>query len=407
MLRSTVLMRTTLALAGVAGLALPSLGGAAASAGTGRPAAAVTWSRVTPAGTKTIDDIGLARGGDGILHVLWTSDGTSNQAVNDTPISASGTVGKAVMITRFFLATDPDATVTPAGIAAIWNGVRTAQGNSPMGTFEAARPLSGGQWSAPVDEANPLGSIPFTSSSDTAATGSDGKPWVAFHGSNSLAVDHFGHPEVELGPTSKCCVVEPGLATDGQSGTTWVTYASLIPGHGGVFARQLLASGKPAGPAQLLPGSAMGGNAITPAQRVGTTGRGAGSSGVYVAYEHGVPVATALDVDRLGARTPTAVATFKGTEQLAGSALAAAPSGRLWVAWYDGRGTPPDLFVRLSNATATSWAAAQKVPLPPGTTTVWKVYLNAQATKLDVLALVTQNGNDKDAAYWHTQVPQP
>ena len=101
------------------------------------------------------------------------------------------------------------------------------------------------------------------------------------------------------------------------------------------------------------------------------------------------------------------VATFKGTEQLAGSTLTAAPSGRLWVAWFDGRGTPPALFVRLSSATATSWGAAQKVPLPPGTTTVWKVYLNAQATKLDVLALVTQHGNSKTTAYWDTQVPQP
>jgi len=35
------------------------------------------------------------------------------------------------------------------------------------------------------------------------------------------------------------------------------------------------------------------------------------------------------------------------------------------------------------------------------------VYLNAQATKLDVLALVTQHGNSKTTAYWDTQVPQP
>jgi hypothetical protein len=406
MLRSTVLMRTTFALAGIAGLALPSLGGAAASAGTGRPAAA-TWSRVTPAGTNTIDDIGLARGSDGVLHVLWTTDGTSNQAVMDTPVSASGTVGKAVMITRFFLATDPDVTVTPAGLAAIWNGIQTGKAKSPMGTFEATRPLSGGGWSGAALQAKPLRSIPFTSSSDTAATGSDGKPWVAFDGTDSLAVDHFGHPEVQLGPTTKCCVTEPGLAVDGQTGTTWVTYASLISGHGGVFARQLTASGSPAGPPELLPGSAAGGNAITPAQRVSTTGRGAGSGGVYAAYEHGYPSATGLDVDRLGARTPAVVATFKGTEQLAGSALTATPSGRLWVAWFDGRGSPPALFVRLSNATATSWSPAQKVALPPGTTTVWKVYVNAQAAALDVLALVTQHGDGKDTAYWHTQVAQP
>jgi hypothetical protein len=33
--------------------------------------------------------------------------------------------------------------------------------------------------------------------------------------------------------------------------------------------------------------------------------------------------------------------------------------------------------------------------------------LSAQATEVDVLALVTQHGNNSDAAYWDTQVPQP
>ena len=55
----------------------------------------------------------------------------------------------------------------------------------------------------------------------------------------------------------------------------------------------------------------------------------------------------------------------------------------------------------------TSYGAAEKIALPTGTTAVWKVYLSAQATKVDVLALVTQRGNNSDAAYWDTQVPQP
>ena len=409
MLRSNVRVRVIFTLVSVAGLALPALGSTAAFAGTAAPAAAaVTWSRVTPAGTNIIDDIGLARGTDGVLHVLWTTDAASNQAVMDTPISASGTVGTSVQVTKFFLATDPDAAVTPTGLTAVWNGIKTSAGNSPEGTFEATRPLSGGQWTVPTTHVPPLPATPFTSSSDTAATGSDGKPWVAFDGTDSLAVDHFGHPEVQLGPTNECCVIEPGLGTDGQTGTTWITYASLISGQQGVFARQLQASGQPAGPAKLLPGSGAGGGALQPAQRVGTTGRGSGSGGVYAVYEHGFPDATALDVDRLGSSTPTAVAHFTGTaERLGGSTLAATPSGRLWVAWFFGNGTPPALFVRLSNAGATSYGTAEKIALPAGTTAVWKVYLSAQATKVDVLALVTQHGNNSDAAYWDAQVPQP
>ncbi len=283
----------------------------------------------------------------------------------------------------------------------------TSETGGTHGTFEAVRPLSGGQWQV-ATRIPPLTTVPFTSSPDTAATGSDGKPWVAFDGTDSLAVDHFGHPEVELGPTNKCCVIEPGLGTDGQNGATWITYDSIITGQSGVFARPLLASGQPAGPAHLLPGSGAGGNALAPEQRVGTTGRGSGHGGVYAVYEHGYPFATALDVDRLGSSTPVKVATFPSTaEQLGGATLTATPSGRLWVTWFFGMGTPPALFVRLSNATATTYGTAQKIPLPPGTTTVWQAYISASASKLDVLALVTQNGDTSKAAYWHTQIPQP
>ena len=402
-----VRMRTTFALASVAGLALSLLGGAAASAGTTQPKApAVRWSRVTPAGTGIIDDIGLARGRGGILHVVWTTDRTPNQAIMDTPVAANGAVGGPTAIARFFLATDPDATVTRNGLTAIWNGIKTNTPASSQGTFQAVRPLAGGRWTVPAAHVAPLPAVPFTSSSDTATTGSDGKPWVAFNGTDSLAVDHFGHPEVELGPTSTCCVIEPGLATDGRTGTTWVTYASLIRGHQGVFARPLLATGRPAGPGQLLPGSVTGGSIIVPEQRVGTTGRGPGRGGVYAVYERGFPFARALEVDRLGSRTPTTVATLGGTgEQLGGSTLTATPGGRLVVAWFFGRGTPPALFVRISNATATAYGKVQRVPLPPGTTTVWKVYISAQATKIDVFALVTLRGNTKDTAYWHAQIP--
>ena len=117
----------------------------------------------------------------------------------------------------------------------------------------------------------------------------------------------------------------------------------------------------------------------------------------------------ALDVGRLGSRTPAAVATFRNAgEELAGSSLTAAPGGRLRVAWFFGDGTPPALFARQSNTAATKYGATQKIALPPGTTTtVWKVYLDAQATKLDLLALVTQHNKSKDTAYWHTQIPQP
>jgi hypothetical protein len=379
------------------------LGTAPASAGRAAPAAAVSWSRVTPVGTNIIDDVGLARGTDGILHVLWKTDASSNPQILDFPVSATGMVGSPATVARFFLASDPDATVTPTGIAALWNGASQETGGA-QGSFEATRPLSGGRW-AMTAHVPPAQNVVWSSLTVTATTGSDGKPWSAFAGTDSLAVVHFPHGMVQLGPTNKCCVDMPGLGTDGSTGSTWVTYASDISKQGGVFARKLLASGLPAAPATHLPGSSVGGLSVLPAQRVATTGRGLGHAGVYAAYVHGYPSPHTLLVNRLGSGTTMTVATASGSEEIGGAMLTADSAGRLVAAWFFGRGTRPALFVARSNLAATKFGAAEKIPLPAGTNTVWKVYLNAQASKLEVLVLVSKSGNSN--AYWSAQVAPP
>ena len=275
MFNGTAVMRTTrvaFALIGAVGLILTLLGTPPASAGRAAPAAAaVSWSRVTPVGTNIIDDIGLARGTDGVLHVLWKTDASSNPQILDFPVSPTGTVGAPATVARFFLASDPDATVTPTGIAALWNGASQETGGT-QGAFEATRPLSGGHW-AMTAHVPPAQNVVWSSLTVAATTGSDGKPWSAFTGTDSLAVVHFPHGMVQLGPTNMCCVDMPGLGTDGSTGSTWVTYSSLISKHEGIFARKLLASGQPAGPATHLPGSSVGGLSVQPEQRVATTGR--------------------------------------------------------------------------------------------------------------------------------------
>jgi len=84
-----------------------------------------------------------------------------------------------------------------------------------------------------------------------------------------------------------------------------------------------------------------------------------------------------------------------------------AERGRLWVTWSFGFGTRPGLFVRRSNTAVTKFGKVRRVPLPPGTTTVWKVYTSAHAGRLEVVALVSRHGNNNKAAYWATQVLPP
>jgi hypothetical protein len=401
--------RLVVAAASASGLAIALLSASGSAAAVGvtdarstASSASAHWSRVTPGGTSNLADIGLARGSDGVLHVVWTTGSSGSQRIMDTPIGRTGAVGHPVTIARFYLATDPDATVTPRGLDAVWNGDQNSSGH-PSGTFVATRPASGGAWRITA-QVPPLPGISFTSSPDTATTGSDGKPLVAFTGTDSLAVDHLGHPEVELGP-AKCCVYNAGLATDGHDGQTWISYLSLIPHHEGVFVRPLSASGKASAGAKLLPGSVTGGGVVELNQRVGITGRGKGRAGVYVTYLHGYPTAHGFDLARIGPAGPVRVTRFGGfREEVAAATVTADPHGRLWVGWFYGDGAAPALFVRRSNLAATSFGPVQRVALPRGTSTIWKVYLSAGSRDLDVLALITRRGNDKTTAYWSALV---
>jgi hypothetical protein len=365
------------------------------------------WSQVTASGTQIIADVGLARGADGILHVVW-EQGTApgKEKIIDSPIGPGGTPAtRATIASGLYLTTDPDATATPSGLDVFWNGIQSAKPTSPEGTFEATRPVRGGHWKL-AGSTPPLPAVPFTSSSDSAGTGSDGRPWVAFTGTDSLVVLHQGRKEAQIPPKVGCCVYDPAFGTDGTAGTSWLTYISVIGGREGVYAQRLSAAG-PAGVATRLPGSVTGGNTLLAAQRTAVTGRGhgRGRQGVFAVYPVGYPTARSLDLIRLGTSHPVKLASFSGfSEEVAGETVAAGPNGRLWVTWFDGDGTPARLFVRASGTTNLSFGTTVRVALPAGTSRVYKVYTSAQAGRLDVVALLTRHGV---TAYFATQVLLP
>ena len=165
-----------------------------------------------------ISDVGLAVGASGTLNVVWATGGTSggHAKIMDTPVTYGGAVGKsAAVASGGYLFSDPDATVAGNRIDAIWNGDQTSTG--PDGTFIASRVSNGGSWSAP-SVTPPQGDAPDTSLSDSATTGSDGKPWVAWDGTDSMTVLHVGHPDQQA-TGSGCCAYYPGLAVDGKGNT--------------------------------------------------------------------------------------------------------------------------------------------------------------------------------------------
>jgi hypothetical protein len=410
-MRTVMLGTRVVALTAGAGLLAVLAAGTAsagtASAGTGQRTAAAAaassprWSRVTPNGTLNIADLGLAMTGQGLLNVLWASGvgSAGHAAIEDTPISASGTVGRtATVIGGQLLVSYPDATIAGNRIDAAWNAIESNTG--PEGSFIATRALAGGGWSAATD-LTPGSDFPFANSSVAATTGADAKPWLAYYGTGSLLVEHVGQATQHQVAPSGCCYNQAGLAVDGHSGQTWLAYASLVLRHEGIYVQRLAASGAAAGARQLLPGSVTKGSTLVLNQRIGITGRGHGRSGVYVAYVTGFPIGLRVELLKLGTRTPLTLARTGIGAGFADATVTADPAGGLWAAWYQGDGSPAALFVRQSNNAVTKWNKAVRIALPSGTTTIFKVYISAQRSRLDVLALVTAHGK---TAYWATQV---
>jgi hypothetical protein len=398
-LAATIAIASQLPAAAVTKTGAAGQAGPANAASTGGPG---HWTPVTAAvtGSGSTKDIGLVRDATGVLHVIW-EDGSvaGREKIIDTPIEPDGTVQKPVTIaSNLDDATDPDATATPSGLYAFWNGYQGQPGsNLPTGTFWATHPLRSGSWQL-------AGNVPpvnggYYSASDAATTGGDGKPWVAWTATYALDVLHLGHPEKRIASTP-CCVYDAGLATDGVTGTTYLSYMSDVAGHEGLFVQPLADSGGAAGAAELLPGSLTGGSVPSYNERIPITGRGKGKAGVYAAYLTGDPYRV-VDLFRIGGKTLVRVGSVS-TGAIDGDTVTAAPDGRLWVSWWYGASA---LYTRVSGTTGTTFGKTVRVPLPAGTLTIWKVYTSAQNGRLDVLALLTTKTHT--IGYFATQVLLP
>jgi hypothetical protein len=82
-------------------------------------------------------------------------------------------------------------------------------------------------------------------------------------------------------------------------------------------------------------------------------------------------------------------------------ALAAAPDGRIWVAWVERDGRTTKIVARRSNRTGTAFGAPVTAT-PPGGISTAAVNLAAQADRTDLIALVQSPGNALSIT--HTQL---
>jgi hypothetical protein len=83
-------------------------------------------------------------------------------------------------------------------------------------------------------------------------------------------------------------------------------------------------------------------------------------------------------------------------------ALAAAPDGRVWVAWIEGVGGRNRIVARRSNLAGTAFGAVVTAPTPSGGLANGSVNLSAQVGRVDVLGLIATTGNA--STLQHTQL---
>jgi hypothetical protein len=370
-----------------------------------------TWTKLGDSNLDNIDEVALARTGDGTLHAVWTipshnSGGGGDSLVHDA-IAPNGVAAPPAPITTGWasITSVPDLVAQPDGsLRVFFGGIRTTNFDEPNSNMNTATaPAAGAPWSL-LTGSTVTGDAAY-GGDDGAAVLPDGTPLVAFGGTGSGAFVHRGLDPAQgdvavQAQFGGCCGYSPDIAVDTATGTPVVAWYSNATGHLGVFAQPLDAgSAQPTAPPALMPGSTTVFNgAPSSSQQLSRTPIAArAGGGVYVAYSGGYPTTSKALLWRVGAPGAVTLDTRKG-DHIVG--LAADPDGRLWVFWIL-RGSSPTVFARRSNKAATAFGPIVAAGAPSGQQSGYKISGNAQSSTLDLVGLF---GDLSTQAQWHTQV---
>jgi hypothetical protein len=363
---------------------------------TGSAPITAVWTRVTDAAGRNIDEVGVARTADGVLHVLWRQKvpGGNQEQVVHTPVSTVGEVGSTVVASSpWGSAGNPAVIVTSDGGLRIFFGGLTGSNAQLDGVQSASAKADGQTWTPQGGR----GSSPTCAVPEGVGAGlrSDGTPVFTYAYSFALGL-HAGldpaTPDTDLRTTTTCCDYLPNLAFT-KGGTGVLAWFSNADGEVGTWAQPIAPS---MGTKVLAPGSvSTDGKALSPSQRTPVVTR-TGTEEVYLAYCGGYPTCTQVLLWKVGSATPITVATGRDVESVN---VASDPDGRLWMRGEDA--ADRSLHVARSNDDATEFGAPVAFTGPTGTETIWKVQGNALKDSIDVLASATTPGS---LATWHTNV---
>ena len=352
--------------------------------GAASSASAAPWKRVTTPDGASTDQVGLARTGDGVLHLAWSHPtGPNTEDLNHTVITRSGRLGATSPIQSGWTGfTNAALVVDPGGLRAFWGGFRSTDSSDPQReTSTALSPDGGVSWALQPGSVVPDGAQSY--GSNTAATvRPDGTTLQAFAGTLGTWV-HSGLSPATPNHDYQAPVgqygYDPNLATDagGRSVMAWYSNAT---GRLGVLAQDVNTDGSPSGGTIRMPG--------TEVMQVGMLGRtplvARRGGGFYVAYAVGYPAPNQIRVWRVGGARAALLDRVTGSGSPA-VAIAAADAGRLWVLWTKGFGDP-DVLASRSNKGATRFGAVVNAGHPRDAMQAYKLDASAAGGALDVLA---------------------
>ncbi len=372
----------------------------AGSASGGRPG---VWSTIaTGANAPSVSqELGIARSSNGQLNVAWTAGLTSAYAI---PISAAGQLGStSTIVSGWSLGADPTLLAESSGVRAFFAAVIPTEG---LLTTTAAS--GAGPWTAPslVENAE------FVRGRTVGVTRApDGTPIETWYSAADIVVHRGLSPGGTVTIGSGGTNTRPDIVTD-ASGGVFVAWCQFGGGSQGVLVRRIdPGTGSPAGSAVQLPGSTTPSSSGPQAscvlesevsRREPIVARAGG--GVYVAGTSGYPSLNRVNVWRLNSSGAVAatygVAATATAVSYSEPALAAAPDGRIWVAWLEPAGAGKRIVAKRSNRAGTVFGAPVRRAAPAGFS-VGTMNLSAQNDRVDVLGIVAGTSG---SSLRHTQL---
>jgi len=366
------------------------------------------WTRITDPTASNIDEVSLARTGNGVLHAAWTRPTPSNPGAGrdllEVPISSAGAVGATTVVQSNWASMENPSVVFTGGqgLELVVGGTRSTNFGETNANLSLLSSSDGGHtWALyPFD----LTRTGAAYSSDVAvALGNAGNPFETW-GSSSCMCVHDGvsqtTPNADFQQGLGDFGYEPGIALDSASGDVYVAWYSNGTGHTGVYAARVdQSSGALGGPQLQMPGT----SSLLDGPFSGRTQIAARpGGGLYIAYEGGYPSHTQVLLWHVGSATSALLAKTKG--QVSSVGVASTPTGRLWVFWSTRSASgSPIVYARRSDTSAANWGATVAIKPPSGGSTSWNLVGNGQSSVLDLVGSFSV-GSSNAIASWHTQV---